>query len=458
MVYTKYPKMRTGPPELPGGALAESPIDRALALSLTGERDAALRWAAAVVQKEPGMPSGLLLCGRLLAEANRLETACEALEICLQSSIDLGNLPLAVAACSDLRELGAEPTPLFTAIAQAFGSGTPRLQRRTPGPPELPHIRSATPLPSVLTGMALISRTADILRNARKTRKEIENSRSAPPPVAPVPLFSDLLPPALQALIENFEVVSVPKDARIIEEGDEGAEAYIVARGELEARRVIEGEDVVLARLTAGAFFGEMALLSRAPRAASVVACRPSILLVARKDALDEVAVEFPDVGSVLAAHCQRRMVQNLVRTSAILRAVMPEERPALIERFVTRSFEPGDVLIQQGGDADGLHLIASGDVSVTREEAGETLVLAELGPGDIVGEVSLVLRKPSTAQVTAKHATLTLHLPREDFLKIIREHPAILAELYDLAIKRDEETSTIVAQEVFDVDDALII
>lgn len=450
--------MRSGPPELPGGAVAESPIDRALALSLTGERDAALRWAAAVVQQEPGMPSGLLLCGRLLAESNRLETAREALEICLHSSIDAGNLPLAIAACSDLRSLGVEPGPLFAEIANAFGAGSPRLQGRVAGPPGPPRASSTSPLPSVLTGMALISRTADILRSARKARRDLEQSRTEAPSVTPMPLFSDLPPASLRALIENFEVVSVPKDARIIEEGDEGAEAYIVARGELEAQRYLKGEVLVLARLTAGSLFGEMALLSRAPRAASVVACRPSILLVARKDALDEVAIEYPDVGKVLASHCQKRMVQNLVRTSAILRAVVPEERPALIERFVTRSFEPGDVLIEQGENAEGLHLIASGTVAVIRAESDETLVIAELGPGDIVGEVSLVLRKPSTARVTASHATLTLHLPREDFLELIREHPAILAELYDLAIKRDEETSTIVAQEVFDVDDALII
>jgi cAMP-dependent protein kinase regulator len=449
--------MRTGPPELPGGALAESPIDRALALSLAGERDAALRWAAAVVQHDPGMPSGLLLCGRLLAEAKRFETAREALEICLYSSVDAGNLPLAIAACSDLRGLGTDPDPMFTAIALAFGRGSPRLQPQA-APPLLPQTPAINPLPSVLTGMALVSRTADILRTARKARKDLEQARTGPPPVAPVPLFSDLEPASLRALVEKFEVMSVPKDALIIQEGDEGAEAYIVARGELEARRVVGSETTVLARLTAGALFGEMALLSRAPRAASVVACRPSILLVARKDALDEVAVEHPTVGTVLASHCQRRMVQNLVRTSAILRAVRAEERPALIERFVTRAFEPGDVLIEQGETAGGLHLIASGEVFVARQEGDETLVLAELGPGDIVGEVSLVLRKPSTARVTAKHATLCLHLPREDFLELIREHPAILGELYELAVRRDEETSTIVAQEVFDVDDNLLI
>jgi cAMP-dependent protein kinase regulator len=264
-------------------------------------------------------------------------------------------------------------------------------------PPQLPAPNTLHPLPSVLSGMALLSRTTEIIRHGRKALKETAEARMEAPRFAPLPLFSELGNEALRALIEVFEVRTIPRDNVIIAEGEEGSEAYILARGELEARRTAQDNStIVLARLTAGAIFGEMALLSRAPRAASVVTCRPSIVLVARKDALDLVTERFPDVGTVLAAHCQKRIVQNLVRTSAMLRAVPASERPALIERFVTRVFEEGEVLIRQNATDDGLHLIASGKVSVVREEAGEPLVIATLNPGDTVGEVSLVLRKPS--------------------------------------------------------------
>src|SRR5207302_5053621 len=100
---------------------------------------------------------------------------------------------------------------------------------------------------------------------------------------------------------------------------------------------------ITLARLTNGARFGAMALLSRAPRAANVVANRPSILLVARRDALEAVADKRPEVGAELAAHCRRRMVANLVRTSPVLLAVDPGSRPALVEHFETCVFEKGD-------------------------------------------------------------------------------------------------------------------
>ncbi len=94
-----------------------------------------------------------------------------------------------------------------------------------------------------------------------------------------------------------------------------------------------------------------MALLSRAPRAASVVACRPSILLVARREALEAVAEKRPEVGVELAAHCRRRMVANLVRTSPVLLAVDRSERPALVERFETKVYEKGEKLIAGGRD-----------------------------------------------------------------------------------------------------------
>ena len=450
---------KASPPELPGGPTAESPVDRALALALANEKDTALRWATAIVAADPAMASGLLLTGRLLADLGRLEGAREALEICVGRAIDAGQLPLAVSACSDLRTLGADASKHFDAIADAFASGSSRLGDGGGHPPKLPHADEFHPLASVLTGPALLGKATEVVHEAKRALEEAVATRGVPPTIAPQPLFSSITREGLRAMIEVFEVSTVPQGTVVIEEGTGGAEAYIVARGELEVKRNMEnGTSLLLARLTGGALFGEMALLSRAPRAASVVACRPSILLVGRKDALDAVAEREPEVAIELASHCRRRMVQNLVRTSPILSAVRAEERPALVERFETRVYEKGEKLISEGSNATGLHLIASGEVAVIRDEGNEPFVLATLGPGDIVGEVALVLRRPSSADVVAVHPTVTLHLATEKFMSLIREHPTILAELYDLAVKRDDETRSIVAQEATNADEYVLI
>ena len=453
--------MRTAPPDLPGSQTIDSPVDRALALMLADENEASLRWAAAVVDAE-NMPSALILACRLLADAGRTEVAVEGLELAVKQAIDAGNLPLAVAAVADLRKLGRKVERHFDEIAASFCATSSRLAEAAvpPPPPPLPDVEAFQPLSSFLTGPALLSKTTSIIRDAR----ERYQNAPEPPAIAPLALFSALEMEGLRALIEAFEMITVPANHEVIVQGEEGAEAYIVARGELEVRRKADdtseerGETTTLARLFNGALFGEMALLSRAPRAASVVATRPSILLVARRDALEKVAEVRAEVGVELAAHCRRRMVTNLLRTSRVLIDVHPDDRPALVERFETSVFEKGEKLIAVGDEAMGLHLIASGQVAVVGYESGEPLVISTLGVGEVVGEVALVLRRRAGADVVAVHPTVTLHLPREDFLSLIKDHPAILRSLYVSAVQRDEETSAVIANATTSVTEDYIL
>ena len=179
---------------------------------------------------------------------------------------------------------------------------------------------------------------------------------------------------------------------------------------------------------------------------------------MATREGLEAVAERRADVGVELAAHCRRRMVANLVRTSPVLVAVPAQERPALVERFETQVFEKGEKLVEEGRETTGLHLIASGQVAVIGHENGEPFVLSTVGVGDVVGEVALVLRRKANADVVAVHPTVTLHLPREDFMSLIREHAAILQSLYILAIERDEETSSVLATSTLSVTEDYVL
>ncbi len=408
------------------------------------ETEAALRWAAAVVEKDPSIPSALVITCRLLEQMGRTEAAIEGFALAVRRATDAGNLPLAVAAIGDLRALGENVDDYLDQVATAFGQGSPRLQDEANPPPPLPHFEGFQPLSSYLTGPALTSKATQILHAATSTYEETSDSEL--PLVAPLPLFSALPKEALRDLLATFEMMTVPAGQVVIQEGDEGAEAYIVARGELEVSRASPATSngkgpIVLARLASGALFGEMALLSRAPRAASVTATRASILLVAKREALEEVAARSPIVGIELAAHCRRRMVANLVKTSPVLVSVPASDRATLVERFETRIFEKGDKLVNEGEEAQGLHLVASGEVAVVAHEKGEPVVLANLIPGDTVGEVALVLRRKANADVIAVHPTVTLFLPRDEFLSLITDYASILHGLYVTAVRRDDET-----------------
>ena len=449
-------------PNQPAAAASENPVDRAFDLLLVDQVEAALRWAAAVVRSDPGGPVGLLLTGRALATLGQESAAAHALRLAAERALDRGNLPLAVAACLYLGEVGTDPSELLDHIANTFARGSEALLAKGAQPPRMPgEERGFMPLADALGGEALVEEAVELLKEADQHAEEAGGRRSEPPKVPPQPLFSSLDTRGLRAMLGIFDVLAVPRGETLVREGTPGEEAYVVARGELEVRRQGDAdteEGVLLARLGTGSLLGEMALLARAPRAASVVACRPSLVLVARKHALDEVVSEQPELGAEVAAHCRRRMVENLVRTSAILRAVKPSARPSLIERFVTRAFEEGDRLIVQDQDSEGLFLIASGAVEVLHQADSDATVIARLGVGEVVGEVALVLRRPATANVIAAMPTVTLFLHRDRFLDLIKSHPAVLAELYELAVKREEETSSIVGLEAMEVEDLVFI
>ena len=74
--------------------------------------------------------------------------------------------------------------------------------------------------------------------------------------------------------------------------------------------------------------------------------------------------------------------------------------------------------------------------------DGGEAMVIATLPAGETVGEVALVLRRKANADVIAVHPTVTLFLPREEFLALVQDHPAILHGLYMTAVHRDDETA----------------
>lgn len=92
----------------------------------------------------------------------------------------------------------------------------------------------------------------------------------------------------------------------------------------------------------------------------------------------------------------------------------------------------PADrVIARQGEIGTGFFMIVSGMVRVVRD--GETL--AELGPGDFFGELSVLDGKPRNAQVVSTEPTVCLALATWEFEAVVREQPSVaLAILRELA------------------------
>jgi CRP/FNR family cyclic AMP-dependent transcriptional regulator len=103
----------------------------------------------------------------------------------------------------------------------------------------------------------------------------------------------------------------------------------------------------------------------------------------------------------------------------------------ALAERSVERSFPRHGRLFHQGDPGNGVFVVASGLVKVVvTSEDGEEMVLVTLGPGDAVGELSVVDGGPRSAAAEALDPTVALLITREALLDLAARDPAITEAL----------------------------
>jgi eukaryotic-like serine/threonine-protein kinase len=88
----------------------------------------------------------------------------------------------------------------------------------------------------------------------------------------------------------RFDRLSFPTGARLVRQGEEGHEAYIIVRGRCAAHKRVEGERIDLREMGPGDVFGETSVLTGEPRSATVVALEPlEVLLVTREDFDEEL-------------------------------------------------------------------------------------------------------------------------------------------------------------------------
>ena len=105
---------------------------------------------------------------------------------------------------------------------------------------------------------------------------------------------------------------------------------------------------------------------------------------------------------------------------------VSPEMLERLEHRMRRREFAPRSVIVREGSNDGSAFLVLSGRVAVQRKDpdSGIEFLLAELGEGELVGEMALLTRKPRTASVIALEATTCGIIEQSDFDQLLTEHP----------------------------------
>jgi Fe-S-cluster-containing hydrogenase component 2/CRP-like cAMP-binding protein len=88
------------------------------------------------------------------------------------------------------------------------------------------------------------------------------------------------------------------------------------------------------------------------------------------------------------------------------------------------KKYAGGEVLFQEGDEADGLYLIRRGSVTVSRTIGSREVVLSYLSAGNYVGEMALLTESPRTATVKAAVTTEAVVLDAAAFKRVIGRNP----------------------------------
>jgi CRP/FNR family cyclic AMP-dependent transcriptional regulator len=125
----------------------------------------------------------------------------------------------------------------------------------------------------------------------------------------------------------------------------------------------------------------------------------------------------------------------DALRRCRLFAGMAPESLEAISRTLRSRKFRRGEVLFHEGDPGDSLFIVASGSVKVVvPSDDGDEAILATLGRGDSLGELSLLDGAPRSASAIAIEPVEALTLPRVQFKTLLATdgdlRDALLAQL----------------------------
>jgi len=145
--------------------------------------------------------------------------------------------------------------------------------------------------------------------------------------VKAIPLFESLDEDAVHALAHKLREVRVDAGERVFAQGDEGDAMYVIESGAIDIIAGSGKHQVTVASLFRHQYFGELSLLDGAPRSATAVASRATLLLALDRDDFVEFIRNRPDAALAVMHEVGERMrATNDRMTRTVTRNVLEDE------------------------------------------------------------------------------------------------------------------------------------
>ncbi len=229
----------------------------------------------------------------------------------------------------------------------------------------------------------------------------------------------------VQEFLSIVEKRHYKRGEKIIEKGSKGDEFYIIQSGN--AR--IESEGLLRSKYVgAYEYFGEIALLTGAKRAADIVAeTEVDLFAIGKSRFINFIAgTEFERVLKRLI-QAPREETWNLLISSPFFSRLTDYQKMWLESVLSPEDREGPNVILEEGHEIPGVYLIREGQVR--QSVAGRTV--RTLGPGDVIGMMHKIQRdEPADYTFSNAGPVRLFFIDKEDVLNFLKRNPGTAMRL----------------------------
>jgi len=230
----------------------------------------------------------------------------------------------------------------------------------------------------------------------------------------------------MEYFVNSLKKYEVEGEQVIMTQGDVGDYFYIVEEGTLYIK--INGK--MVKACGAGSSFGELALMSGAPRAATITSVTPCAMWRMDRDTFRR-AMATSSIN-------QSKKAMEFLRKVEILQAASPSDLDNVAKVVTMLYYNKGDVIVKKGDVGHIFYMIEQGSVTVT--EIGSNFTDATLNTGDYFGEHALESGDKRNATIIAAEDCRILALAREDFESAIGPLQGVLRRSSNVRILQSTE------------------
>jgi len=132
----------------------------------------------------------------------------------------------------------------------------------------------------------------------------------------------------------------------------------------------------------------------------------------------------------------------ELLRRVPLFADIEPAKLKLLVFMSERVGYDPGKIMMRQGDPGDAAYLIIDGQAEVIVETPAGPVTVDMLGANEIVGEIAILCNVPRAATVRAKNRLIALRIPKDTFIRMVREFPTMAVAIMQELAQRLQNTN----------------